>query len=278
MLTNPIRAAFPTLLSMLADSQLDADVANAEAWAQEGGDALWTALEEKLFSRSALMSLLTGVLDPILDDSAARTLEADLAEIIRAVGLPAARTAYRKKLLVNDWDKLEDTRYELAVAARACGLLDADSVRLEKPIPDAKKKERDWKNTDLYGTFRNQPVRIEVTVLHDVLPPTVQVELDDLVRGAEVASGFVLTLRSVLVDRGYAERVRALVELLHERHIATGGANVEIDGVSFEWRKGAYHCDQRSSPFTSVVYHSADEFAAADQIRDVIHPLSLIHI
>jgi len=275
MATNPIRTAFPNLFTMLTGSSLEADAANAVAWAQEGDDTLRTALEEKLFTLNELMWLLAGAADPNLDDPAGRALEADLTAIIRVLGPDLVRTAYRDKLLVNDRHTLEDTQYELAATARACALLDTGSVRLEKPIPDPKKKPKDWKNTDVYGTFRGQPLRIEVTVLHESLPPAVQLELDELVTAAEVASGFSLNLRYVLADRGHAERVRALVELLYECHVASGGADVEIDGMRFEWRAGAYHCAQTSSPITSVVFYSSDEFAGTDQRREVIHPCTV---
>src|SRR5262249_46318242 len=134
---------------------------------------------------------------------------------------------------------------------------------------------KDWKNSDVFGKFQEQPVRIEVTVLHERLPPAIHIELDDLVRQTEIASGFRITLRSVLVDEGYAERVRALVELLHDNHVASGGKDVEIDGVRFERKKGAYHCPQETSPFESVCFYSADEFNGAETLREIIHTCSV---
>ena len=156
-------------------------------------------------------------------------------------------------------------------------------LSLEKPIPDTKKKPRDWKNTDVYGTFRGQPVRIESTVLHESLPQAVSLELDEVVRAADVSSAFRLNLRYVLADRGYAERVRALVELLHECHLAGGGANEEIDGLRFSWRRGAYHCEQASSPIESISFMTDEEFEFArsvacdstDDRREIIHPCSV---
>ena len=97
--------------------------------------------------------------------------------VIEVVGVALVWSTYRNRLLVNDRNTLEDTRYEIAVAAKACGVLDAGSIQLEKPMPDPKKKPGAWKNTDVYGTLRGQPVRIEATVLHEALPPTVSLEL-----------------------------------------------------------------------------------------------------
>ncbi len=161
------------------------------------------------------------------------------------------------------------------MTAKACAILDSSSIQLERPIPDPNKEEKDWKNSDVFGTFQGQPVRIEVTVLHESLPPAIHAELDDLVRLAKIASGFQVTLRSMLVDMDYAERVRALVELLHESNVASGGETVEIDGVRFEWKGGAYRCPQETSPFESVCFYEADECASAETLRDIIHPCSV---
>ena len=183
------------------------------------------------------------------------------------VGIDVARRTFRHKLLVNDRKTLEDTRYEIAVTSKACAVLDPGSVQLEKPIPDNRKQQRHWKNTDVYGTFHGQPVRIEVTVLHESLPGVVHLELDDIVKAANTPLGFSVALRTVLLDRGYAERVRAALELLGEAHEKSGGRDEEIDAI-FRWNKGAYHCEQTTSPFKSIVLYGPDEFPAAHSPGD----------
>jgi hypothetical protein len=273
---NAIQMTYPTLSQLLAGSVFDsdADLAIELGRSPKGSDDLREALEAGLFKLSELMWLLCGAVDPEFADSSGSDLENNLASIVTVVGLEVARSSYRGKLLVNKRDTLEDVRYEIAVTARACSVLDAGSIELEKPIPDDRKERRHWKNSDIFGTYQNQPVRIEVTVLHENLPPAIHMELDDLVRQAEIASGFRITLRSVIVDKGYAERVRALIELLHECHVASRGKTEEIDGVHFEWVKGAYKCRQES-PFESICFYGAEEFSGAEKLRELIHPCSV---
>ena len=278
---DAFRATYPTLCELLAGTAFEDDARAAAEFAKSKED-MKAALEGQVFALSEFMWLLCGAVFPEWANSEATQLEQDLAAIVDTVGIAVARTAYRDKFLVESKskiqdakNKLEDVRYEIAVTAKACVALDAGSIQLEKPIDDLSKKEKDRKNSDVFGTFQGQPVRIEVTVLHESLPPAIHIELDDLVRQADVASGFRIALRSVLVDDGYAERVRALVELLHDYHAATGGKDVEIDGVHFEWRKGAYHCPQGTSPFESICFYAAYEFTGAEKMRDIIHPCSV---
>lgn len=282
MTNDPIRQQFPRLCELLAGSPLDGDLDAAVDFAAEGEPSLRAALEGGIFHQSELLWLLASALTPHLPRHEAESLEGDLSAVIEAVGVGPARGAYRDKLLVNERDKLEDVRYELAVSARACAALDPGSVILEKPISDPSKDKRDWKNTDVFGTFNGQPVRIESTVLHETLPPAVSLDLDEIVRGADVTSTFRLVLKLPLRNDANALRVRALVELLHESHLRTGGADEEIDGIRFAWRRGAYHCDQATSPIDSISYMTDAEFVEArslacdstDDRREVVHAVS----
>ena len=284
---DAFRAAFPRLCELLEGKPFESD-ATATAEYAKSKDDMKAALEGRVFALNELMWLLCGAVVPEWANPEASQLESDLAAIVAAVGIAAARTAYRDKFLVESKskfrdaeqkhqdakNKLEDLRYEIAVTAIACAVLDSGSIQLEKPIPDPRKKEKDWKNSDVFGTFQDHPVRIEVTVLHESLPPAIHVELDEIVRRAEVSSGFAVALRSVLVDIDYAERVRALLELLHECHVASDGKDEEIDGVRFEWKRGAYH-SQETSPFESICFYSPDEFHGAEKKREIIHPCSV---
>ena len=272
-----LHSTYPTLCQLLAGSGFDADIAAAIDMAQGPNmeEDIRTALEGGLFDLNELMWLVCGTVVPDLSDSAGKELERNLASIVDTLGIEVARASYHDKLIVNDTNTLEDALYEIAATARACLVLDPGTVQLEKPISDTKKDRRHWKNSDVYGKYRGQSVRIEVTVLHERLPPAIHQELDDLVKATEISSGFRITLRSVLVDKGYAERVRALVELLHECHVGSGGRNEEIDGIRFEWRKGAYFCQQATSPFESVCFYAADDFRGAECLRDLIHPVSV---
>ena len=282
MFNDPIRAVFPTLCDLLTDSPVDRDIDAALDFAKEGGDALWEALRGGLFTQSELMWHLTSPLDPDLYTGNVRELEANLAEVVRTLGMSAARAAYRKKLLVNKKETFEDVCYEIAVTARACQVLDKGSIALERPIPDADRQERDWKNTDIYGTYKGQPVRIEVTVLHESLATPIHFDLDEIVRTANVSSTFRLKLRKNYTDEAGAQQVRALIELLHEHHMANGEQDVEIDGTSFTGRRGSYLCDQESSPIESVDFTSDEDFEAArgvacdfsEERHEIIHACS----
>jgi len=275
MTPDAFRTMYPNICEILQGSPLEDDIAAAISFFQEGEESLKEALEAGVFKLNELMWLLAGAIVPGFTDPAGVALESDLAVIVAQVGFDVARRTYRDKLLVDDSKKLEDTRYEIAVTSKACAVLDPGSAQLEKPIPDSRKQQRHWKNTDVYGTFHGQPVRIEVTVLHESLPEVVHLELDDIVKAAATPLGFSVALRTVLLDEGYAERVRAILELLAEAHVRTGGKDEEIDGVRFRWKKGAYHCEQDSSPFESIVLYSADEFSGADSLRELTHPVSV---
>jgi len=282
------RIAYPTLFQLLEGTPIEADATAAAALAQSRND-MKEALQGRIFALNELMWLLCGAVVPEWANPEAAKLESDLASIVGAVGIDIARATYRNKLLVEATTKiqdpeaklqeaknsLEDVCYEIAVTARACDVLDEDSVELERPIPDPKKDQKFWKNSDVFGTFQGRPVRIEVTVLHEKLPPAIQIELDDIVRQADVPSGLSITLREVLIDVGYAERVRALLELLHGCYIANGPKDKEIDGVRFEWKNGAYHCRQETAPFESICFYEASETPGSVRIREIIHPCSV---
>lgn len=272
MTPDQLRASFPSIWAVLQGSQLEGDIDAAIAFAEEGEESLRDALEAKVFNLNELIWLLASAIDPNFTDPDGLALEKDLSAVIVQVGLDVACRSYRKKLLVDDRKTLEDTRYEIAVTSKACAVLDPGSVQLEKPIPDPRKQERHWKNTDVWGTFHGQPIRIEVTVLHERLPDAFHLDLDDIVTCAVTPLGFSVALRTVLLDEGYAERVGALLELLAEAHERSGGRDEVIDGLIFRWKKGAYHCEQDTSPFKSIVLYGPDEFLGAQPLREITHP------
>lgn len=263
MAHDRISTSFPHVCRLLEGTALDGDLERLARlpFAPESWEDIEDAGEGTEFRLSELVRTLFGAAFPH-GDQAGRELDNNLGIVIGAVGLPTARTTYRDKLLVNAADKLEDVRYEIAATARACGVLDPGSIRLEFSLPGSDK------NSDVYGTVDGDPVRIEVTVLHERLPARVDVELDEFVRGAAISSGFSLKLRRVLAAMPEADRVRALVELLHEHHAKSGGADTEIDGIRFEWRRGSYDCQQPMSPIDTIEYDLPTE------IRDIIHPVS----
>jgi hypothetical protein len=288
MCHNPFQTQYPTLWDLLQGTPFEDDARAAIQFSQ-AKERMKSALQERQFRLSELMWLLCGAVLPEWTNSEAAQLESDLCIIAGALGIGVAQTAYREKFLVearsknqdpkakqlDAKNKLEDVRYEIAVTAKACAILDDGSIELEKPICDQDKNEKDWKNSDVFGTFKGQTVRIEVTVIHEALPPSIHLELDNFVRQANVSSGFRVVLRFALTDHGYAERVRALLELLHERHVDSNGTSVDIDGVRFEWKKGEYRCRQETSPFESICFYAADEFGESEKLKEIIHTCSV---
>lgn len=275
MTPDSFRRSFPCICTILQGSVLEDDISAAIAFAEEGDECLRGGLEARVFELNELMWLLAGAIVPTFNHPDGLALEKNLSAVIAEVGVDVARRTYREKLLVDESKTLEDTQYEIAVTSKACAVLDPGSVQMEKPIPDSRKQQRHWKNTDVFGTFQGQPVRIEVTVMHESLPGVVHLELDDMVKAAATPLGFSLALRTLLLDEGYAERVRAMLELLAEAHTGSGGKDEEIDGVKFRWNKGAYHCDQDTSPFKSIVFYDLDEFPGAASLREITHPCSV---
>ena len=281
------RVSFPTLCELLKGTSFERDAAAAVEFAKSRDD-IKAALDERVFGLNELMCLVVGGVVPDWTNSDANRLESDLATVVATVGIEEARRAYREKFLVEAKSKmqdpkskmqdakykLEDVRYELAVTAKACIVFDAGSVELEKPIQNPDRKPKDWKNSDVFGTFRGQPVRIEITVLHEELPPAILFELDEFVRQTSVSSGFQITLRSVLTNQEYARWVRALIELLHDNHLAFVSKDVEIDGVRFEWRGGAYHCPRITSPFVSICFYDKVDEKNLASLRNIVYPTS----
>ena len=263
MTNNIISTTFPTTCRLLSNSPLGKDI----EWAMElakspqAVDDLKVAFNERMFRLNDLMLALS--CDTILpySDPLGPELERNLVTIISAVGFEKVRSAYRKKLLINSKNKLEDVRYEIAVAAKACSLLDAGSVDLEAGIDGT------GNDSDVRGTYQSIAVRLEATVLHDNLRPTVDGRLEDIVVAANMSSGFIVAVRQVIASEQQAQRIRALVELLHERHVATSGADETIDGLRFEWRRGSYKCEQPESPIRSV------EFDLSEDVRLIERPV-----
>lgn len=250
MSDNPISTAFPTICRLLARSPLDEDI----AWSLDllqgpnGFDDLKLAFGDRMFHLNDLMMALScGTILPYCDPLGPE-LEGNLTTLVGTVGFEKVRSAYRKKLLVNSKDKFEDVRYEIAVAAKACSMLDPGSVDLEVKIPGTEN------DSDVRGKYRNVPVRLEVNVLHDSLPPTVDTRLEEILTGAQGPSGFIVAINGLVASEEVAHRCRLIIELLQERHGETGGADVTVDHLTFLWRRGCYRCDQADSPIRSIQF------------------------
>lgn len=279
---NAFKAEFPTICELLSSREFDEGIEVANSLSQT---ELWQAIDSGAYELNELMGLLYGVVYPDWWKVDAVELECNLAVVVSEVGVDVARSAFKKQFLVESAmksadvaknrkvarDQLEDVRYEVAVTAKACQVLDNGSIQLERPIPDRSKPERDWKNSDLYGTVNGQPVRIEVTVLHEELPPSISVEVDDIISDANIDSGFGVSLGLTVSNPEEAERVKAVIELLHESHKKTGGADFQIDGVKLEWDGNVYRSSATSPVIEDICFYDPSEIPDAESIREITH-------
>lgn len=263
MANNVISTTFPAICRLLTKSPLEADIdwALELAKSRQAVDELKLAFNDRMFHLNDLMRALScGTILPH-DSPLGPELERNVATIINAVGFDKVRSAYRGKLLINSRDKFEDVRYEIAVAAKACSLFDAGSVDLEVGIDGTDN------DSDVRGVYERVPIRLEVTVLHDSLSPAVDERLEEVVRTANLPSGFIVGIRRLIASQEQANRIRAIIELLHERHASTSGADETVDGLRFEWRRGSYKCEQADSPIRSV------EFDLPEDVKEIERPV-----
>jgi hypothetical protein len=262
-MTNAISATFPTICELLKGSLLDQDIEWALDIAKSPNvtDDLKLAFKDRMFHLNDLMLVLC--CDTILPypDARGPELETNLLTVIEAVRFAKVRSAYRKKLLINSKDTFEDVRYEIAVAAKACVFLDEGSVDLEVGIDGTNN------DSDVRGKYQGAPVRLEVTVLHDSLPPAADPGLEEIVIAAELPSGFIVAIRQTIASESQARRLRTLIEKLGEQHVVSAGADETIDGLMFKWRRGSYACGQDESPIRSI------EFDLPSDVRLIERPV-----
>jgi hypothetical protein len=263
MRTPTFEIAYPNLWKLLDGSAFQAEASGAEK--MEISD--FKACLQK-FEFTDLMNLLCGALVPDWQNVNGAELEANIATIVGALGLEKTRTTFRDKLLVRDKDTLQDTCYEIAATAKACVVLDKGSVEMEKPLPGKAK------NSDIYGTFGGAPVRIEVTVIHEDRPAPIDLDMEEIVKAAKVDFGFQIEMRSALTDEGEAARLRALIESLCEKHIGSGGADIEIDHVCLKWENGRYIRIKGPTPIGSIRLFSEGDRRGSQQTREMNHGAS----
>jgi hypothetical protein len=261
---------FPTLCGLLSGSHFMEEVTAAEKLPET---AFMEAIELRKFKNAPLMDILSGAIVSDWTDIQGTDLERNLTTLADHLGFEETRKVFRKRLLVPVESSLQDVCYEIAVTARACVVLDPDSVQLEVPIQDASKAPQHLKNSDIRGTFQGEPVRIEVTVLHEEPPLSVDAELTERLERADVASVFEITMRAPLQTDDKTNAAIALLKSLHQHHIETGGANVNIGEIYFAWRDSVYESTQ--GPFERVVFHAAGDKYGRGEIRSVSHTCTL---
>lgn len=263
-------AKYPTLCKILEGSSFDADKTTAS---EKPLSEFKDALQHARFSFNDLLGLLCGALIPEWNEVDGDRLESGLAKIVGAIGLAKTKSAYYDKLLVRDQKALQDVCYEVAVTAIVCDVFDSGTLDLEKSIPNAQ-PNRGLKNSDIFGTVQGQPVRIEVTVLHEKALESVDLDLVEILEGAKTEAGYEITMRSALKDDLSAQQARALLEKLDAHHAASGGASVEIDGIRFDWVAGGYTCGHGTSPFERIRFFGVGDLRGGKNTRDIRHPVS----
>jgi hypothetical protein len=189
-----------------------------------------------------------------------RELEEGLGILIGSLGHSSVSAAYRDKLLACSRQPWEDTAHEVAVATRASRFFDAGTLELEEPLPGSSK------NTDVYGKFNGGIVRIEVTALHEDCSPAIDCSWIDLVKSAEIASGFRLTLRRPLSSKEMAEEVKHSLELLHAQYHPDEGTPLQVEGHGFEWDRGVFRNVSGSSAIETL------DFDFPTETREVVNP------
>jgi hypothetical protein len=221
---------YPTLCSVAEHAKLKTDLeAAAAAAATDDCKGLWRAHDAKAFAANELTFWLTIHEFGGLADNVADELERGLVKVVGAVGVPAARAAYRDKLLISDPRQFIDVRYEISAAGGSVDFFDAGTLKLEQGIGAAKR------NSDMKGMRRGKPVRMEVRVVHDDWPPSLDPALEKVMLAADIPVGYSVLLSS-MPNAAVAAEVKALVEALHA---ASGtqrtreGEPVLVKGVDF---------------------------------------------
>ncbi len=264
-----IENSYPNVWNLLSDTEFTEEAVLAAAMET---DVFQNSLEENSFRFTSLLCLLCGAIVPKWKNVDGDDLERNLKSITEYFGLEKVRSIFKDKLLNPNKDALEDTCYEISVTAKACRVLDDGSVELEKPIAHPYKTKSHLKNSDIYGHFRGAPVRVEVTVLHEKSLFQVNLDYDEIMKSADLDVGFQAKVDSEITHKDSAEDVRALIELLSDHHKASGGSDVEIDGVKFKWENSKYNRVSANSAIESIRFNN--DKPGSMQYRDISYPTS----
>jgi hypothetical protein len=215
-----------------------------------------------------ILELLNG------NERSGQEVENHLTLIVAEVGIDKSRQAYASKLSsASTLTALEDYCFEIEVAARASQILDKGSVVLEHPIPRNEDDPPGENNSDVFGTFKGERIRIDATVFRGQQSEPFGLDNENIVRQADISSGFDLTMAKPLRTIDHAESAKRLLELLHQHHLATGGSDFQKDGFTFSWESPYYRSS--GGPFTNVIFHTEKDGLNRDQIRDIHHAVSV---
>ena len=175
-----------------------------------------------------------------------KELEEGLRVLIGTVGREAVRSAYLKKLLTSDEKNFSEVVHEISIAGRACHFLEPNTIDLEKKLPNSPK------DSDVFGVYNGQEVRIEATVFHGKTPQSVDLDWIEKIESANVKTGFRIVLRDSPSSMEDALEIKEIVEQLSEKHCSHSEQDIRIKDRLFIWKQGSYACLARGALIKSV--------------------------
>lgn len=111
-------------------------------------------------------------------------------QTIKDCGYGSFIKSFSDKLLNNN--EYKPTQYEIAATALMVKVLDVGTVELEKPLPCSRK------NSDIYGTFQVEPVRVEVKRVSIEWPPHHDAKETKIVESSSIEVGYAVSLNNFL--------------------------------------------------------------------------------
>ena len=259
IMNNLIKDKYPTIARVLCGTAFDDDlnkahvIVTSEMTSQNQKSAIRNS---SIFQCGKLSSSLAYYTYFGGGSLLVRELEACLQILVDSLGLNTVRKVFQNKLLIDNESAFEDAVYEIVIAAKAWQFLDTGTLELERSLPQS------TKNSDVFGEFRGEPIRIETTVLHEAPPIRIDCSWMDLVRSADISSGFRLNFRKALSSAVLAAQVKADIEALFRGHVPGQEVDVQIRDVTFQWDRGVY----RSLSTDAMI-----EMIQFDLSRDVLH-------
>lgn len=250
-----VATRYPTLCQVLHGTSFAADVEEAviSCGGQDPQRALHkvtlaaigtkggAAIKSKRLSYYACCPCFTKYAEDVVDG-----VEADLKTLIGRLPIGQLVAAYKDKLL-ND-DQFEDVVCEITAAATLASILDEGTLSLETTLAGKKS------NTDVTGCLGGQKIRVEVTVVHDNWPPTLDATCREIVEAADVPVGYTVVLGSTTVTEATAREARDLIEELHGQSVASPAKDLRHAKFTFLLCGDDYVCSEKGTLISRLTF------------------------
>ncbi|MCB1130790.1 MAG: DUF2934 domain-containing protein [Verrucomicrobiae bacterium] len=259
---SPINERFPATVAVLSGTDFDRDLEEVNRIISQkcGSEALQDALDKAVFQIQELTPALAYDAYNCGCGWWQHELEAGLRIAIAAKGLETVRANWKSKLTARNRNAFQDALYEVLVCGRAIQILDPGTVEFEKPLANSAK------NSDIYGAFLGEPLRIEVTVLHEDEPIAIDLAWIEEIEEAQIPTGFRVVLKKPVSSMEAAKSIRSIIERIHAAHRPGAEVDISVDGVVFRWDRGVYRSDDREKHVATIdVDHHHD-------LREVVNP------